>query len=128
MEALQYPHKVVLLSTRFRFSDRRLFFTRSRLFFDRIELGGWLPGEHFSRLIPLDAVCRVEWEAGASETTAVFHLEDGEALRLLFDKWHLGKSALELRLSWSAVQFGRFGFGRPAASLKDLAAYSSSIS
>lgn len=128
MEALQYPHKVVLLSTRFRFSDRRLFFTRSRLFFDRIELSGWLLGEHFSRSIPLDSFSRVEWQVESADPTAVIYLEDGEVLRLEFDKWRLWKHALELRLSWSAVQSGLSGLGRPAASLRDLVAYSSSIS
>ena len=35
---MNHPHSVVLLTSRFQYPDRRLFFTRARLFFDRIEL------------------------------------------------------------------------------------------
>ena len=45
-----HRHPIVLHASRFRFAEQRLFFSRARLFPDRIELSGWLPGKRLTRV------------------------------------------------------------------------------
>jgi hypothetical protein len=100
-----YPHKIVLLTTGFRYQDRRLFFARARLFFDRVELSGWQPGERHLSVIPLDAVRRVDWLPAQAGANVVLHLEDGTSLPLFLEEASLWQHLLEHRLRWSARTF-----------------------
>ena len=98
-----HPHSVVLLTSRFQYPGRRLFFTRARLFFDRIELSGWNLGSKHTRAIPLDAVDKIDWKSDTPD--AVVHLTEGEpvALRLSqVDRW---KQSLDQRLHWNATNY-----------------------
>ncbi len=98
-----HPHSVVLLTSRFQYPGRRLFFTRARLFFDRIELSGWNLGKKHTHAIPLDAVDKIDWKSGTPD--AVVHLTEGEpvALRLSqVDRW---KQSLDQRLHWNATNY-----------------------
>ena len=100
-----YPsHQIVLHTSRFRYADRRLFFTRARLYMDRIELLGWHLGKKHTHCIRLRAVERIEWNE--SESAAVFHLEQGHSVRLQLQDLGQWKATLENRLHWSAP--GRF--------------------
>ncbi len=98
-----HPHSVVLLTSRFQYPGRRLFFTRARLFFDRIELSGWNLGKKHTHAIPLDAVDKIDWKSDTPD--AVVHLTEGEpvALRLSqVDRW---KQSLDQRLHWNATNY-----------------------
>ncbi len=111
MTTFQHPHRVELLSSSFQYPDRRLFFTRARLFLDRIELSGWQFGKKHERRILLDELQKIEWDGGASQ--AVFHLSEEESVRLRLPQLDSWKHSLEQRLSWSAP--GRFRIAAPAS-------------
>ena len=98
-----HPHSVLLLSSRFQYLDRRLFFTRARLFFDRIELTGWVLGKKHVRAIPLDDVAQVEWDPNTS--AAVLHLSEGDPVRLRLSHLDSWKRSLEQRLWWNATNY-----------------------
>ena len=100
---MYHPHNVVLLTSRFQYPGRRLFFTRARLFFDRIELSGWKYGKKHTRAIPLDTVDTIDWKSDTPD--AVVHLAEGEpvALRLSqVDRW---KQSLDQRLHWNTTNY-----------------------
>ncbi len=99
-----HPHRVQLLSSRFKVHGRRLFFTRARLFLDRIELSGWHLGKRYVEYIPLDRLDDIEWDAEASD--AAFHLNEGKTIRVRLPHMDRWKHSLEQRLTWSAP--GRF--------------------
>ena len=103
-----HPHNVLLLSSRFQYPGRRLFFTRARLFFDRIELTGWVLGKKHEREILLDEVASIEWDTTTS--AAVLHLHEGEPVRLQFAHLESWKRSLEQRLWWNVMNY----FPRPA--------------
>ena len=98
-----------MLSSRFQYPGRRLFFTRARLFFDRIELSGWKLIKKHERAIALNEVEQVEWDATAS--AAVLHLSEGEPVRLRLKQMERWKRSLDQRLNWSTTSF----FPRPAS-------------
>ena len=98
-----HPHSVVLLTSRFQYPDRRLFFTRARLFFDRIELSGWNLGSKHTRAIPLDAVDKIDWNSDTPE--AVVHLTEGESVALRLSQIERRKQSLDQRLHWNATNY-----------------------
>ena len=55
----------LLLSSRFRYHDRRMFFGRMQLFQDRIEVFGLHWSGIHRRTIPLSEVEQVEWWTGS---------------------------------------------------------------
>ena len=126
-----HPHNIVLLTSRFQYPGRRLFFTRARLFFDRIELSGWDLGKKHTRAIPLDTVDKVDWNRDAPG--AVVHLTEGEpvALRLSHvDQW---KQSLDQRLHWNATNYfpspapAATSTTRPDLPLRELITFASSM-
>ena len=97
-----YPHSpsVELLRSRFQHPHRHLFFTRARLFLDRIELSAWKLGARYRHEIPLATLCRVEWQ---DDGRAVFHLKDTEEpLTLVLRQPTRWQHTLEAHLRWSA--------------------------
>jgi hypothetical protein len=99
----QHPHSVLLLTSRFQYLERRLFFTRARLFFDRIELSGWAVGKKHTRAIPLDAVDKIDWKTNTSD--AVLHLTEGEPVALRLSQADRWKQSLTQRLRWNTTTY-----------------------
>ena len=126
-----HSHSVLLLSSRFQYSDRRLFFTRARLFFDRIELTGWHLGKKHERSIALDEVTSIEWDAPTS--AAILHLTEGESVRLRLSHLDSWKQSLEQRLWWNATNYfprtttAVSSTARHDVPLQDLIAYATSM-
>ena len=98
-----HPHSVVLLTSRFQYPDRRLFFTRARLFFDRIELSGWNLGSKHTRAIPLDTVDKIDWKSDTPD--AVVHLTEGESVALRLSQVERWKQSLDQRLHWNTTNY-----------------------
>ena len=125
-----HPHNIVLLASRFQYPGRRLFFTRARLFFDRIELSGWDLGKRHTRAIPLDAVDTIDWKSESPD--AVLYLTEGEpvALRLSeVDRW---KQSLDRRLHWNLTNYfptttKSASTTRPDLPLRELITFASSM-
>lgn len=101
-----HPHSIVLLTSRFRYPDRRLFFTRARLFFDRIELSGWDFGKKHERAIPLDDVDQIDWEEDTCDV--ILHLAEGSSLTLRLSEQDSWKHLLEHRLAWNATNYTNY--------------------
>ena len=99
MNTHSYPHTIVLLSSSFKKPNRRLFFTRARLFFDRIELTGWAFGKKYSTHIFLNEIDKIEWDAEASG--AVFFLTEGHQVHLELPEMQRWKQSLETRFQWN---------------------------
>ena len=109
MESFPSPYQLVLLSTRFRAPERRLFFPNARLYFDRIELTGWHLHERFEDVIHLPEVARIDWHPSESdndelEANVVFEFSDGSALPLMLDQLPSWQHTLENRVSWRRVR------------------------
>lgn len=125
MESNRYQHKVVLVESGFQSPHRRLFFSRARLYFDRIELTGWHLRERYEEVIPLDAVEEMEWQEDAPDGTVALRLADGRTVVLQLSKAGPWRRSLEVRLSWQydrrPVPFDR------APTLKDLVAYTTGM-
>lgn len=69
----------VLLRSRFRYADVRLFFAVARLYGDRIELAGWRWSGRHRRTLPLDRIVRVHWLPERSDgINLILHLNGGE--------------------------------------------------
>ena len=98
-----HPHSVVLLTSRFQYPGRRLFFTRARLFFDRIELSGWNLGSKHTRAILLDTVDKIDWNSDTPE--AVVHLTEGESVALRLSQIERWKQSLDQRLHWNITNY-----------------------
>lgn len=125
-----HRHPIVLHASRFRFAEQRLFFSRARLFPDRIELSGWLPGKRLTDCIRLDELKSIEWDAETS--VATFHRHEAAPVRLRLPDLPRWRQSLEQRLTWSAP--GRFPVAArttaapsPEWSLHDLVAFSTSM-
>ena len=121
-----HPHSVVLLSSRFQYPGRRLFFTRARLFFDRIELTGWQFGKKHTCAIPLDAVDTIEWQTNTAD--AVLHLTEGGPVMLRLAQADQWKQSLDQRLHWNTTNYFPTkapSTTRPDLSLHDLITFSS---
>ena len=116
-----HPHNVLLLSSRFQYPDRRLFFTRARLFFDRIELTGWHLGKKHERAIAIDDVSEIEWDTRSS--AAILHLTDGEPVHLRLSHLDSWQYSLEQRLHWNATNYVR----RPVSKTDSTARYDGSL-
>jgi hypothetical protein len=98
-----HSHTVLLLSSSFRYLGHRLFFTKARLFFDRIELTGWNLGTRYERTIFLDQVDTLEWDLPASTVTLCLTADERLSLQLTnLDAW---KRSLEQRLYWSSTYY-----------------------
>ena len=61
----------ILLSSRFRDPDRRLFFARAALFANRIEFSGLALTGMYRRLLFLKNIERVDWKAGQVRTANI---------------------------------------------------------
>jgi len=126
-----HPHSVVLLTSRFQYPGRRLFFTRARLFFDRIELTGWNFGKKHTRHIPLDAVEKIDWKTNTPE--AVVHLTEGEPVTLRLSKADRWKQSLDQRLLWNVTNYfpttatKATSTARPDLSLHELITFATSM-
>ena len=86
----------MLLSSRFRYADRRLLFARIRLFSDHLTLSGLsLAGIHRRRLA-LAAVEQISWTLNEpGRPNFCFHLKQGETLRIYLEAAGLWKYRLE---------------------------------
>jgi len=126
-----HSHNVLLLSSRFRYPGHRLFFTRARLFFDRIELTGWNLGKRYERTIALDQVDAFEWDLAAS--TVTLRLAEDERLALQLTNLEAWKRSLEQRLSWNSTYYipatavPTHTSARPDASLHELITFATSM-
>ena len=126
----QHTHKVLILSSRFRHPERRLFFSKARLFPDRIELSGWDLTEKYCQEIRLDTVQRVCWSTEGAEAGDVeLRLDDGQIVRLTVTQPKRWKRSLEQRMRWRRPD--RYPVNAsstsPDLSLRDLALYSTSM-
>ena len=130
MNLSQHPHQVVLLSSGFQYANRRLLFSKARLFPDRIELSGWNFMEKHRQEIRLDRLCRVEWHTDEQDTPdLILHLKDGDSVQLSLrdaDRW---REPLQQRMQWSAPD--RYPLTttttRPEVPLRDLVLYTTSM-
>lgn len=127
MPSLSYPHKVVLLRSGFQYPERHLFFARARLYFDRLELTGWHLNEHHEEVIPLDQVDTIAWNDDQEPVTVELQLKDGRCFALSLSQPTLWKHFLDMRMTWSNSR-PAFPVDRQPPSLKDLIAYSTSMS
>lgn len=130
MTTYSHPHQVVLLSSRFSNPEHKLFFTRARLYLDRIELSGWHLGKKYEARILLQDLDAIDWQLDAS--SAVFHLREGQAIRVLLPDLERWKQSVEQRLWWSAP--GRFPMASTShtapsqdLSLRDLVTFTTSM-
>ena len=101
----------LLLSSRFRYPDRRMFFGRMQLFQDRIEVFGlhWR-GMH-RRTIPLSDVEQVEWWTGAPDRVNLeIRLHTGEALPV----WVQGAGLWKFKIEEHAERIDRSRGGQDA--------------
>lgn len=128
MEPTTYRHRIELLRSGFQLPERRLFFGRARLYFDRIELSGWQLNARYVETIPLDAVTTIEWRDAGKRTTGVLHLDDGRRIELNLDQGTRWREALDVRLSWQPEGQRSYAADRPAQSMKDVIAFSTSMS
>lgn len=83
-------------TSRFRYTNRRLWLARARLWEDRIELRGlsWTGLHH--RTIPLEDLESVEWWSGdGPETNLALHLKNGDVVLLNVPGPGLWKFAIE---------------------------------
>lgn len=129
MNAADYQPRIVLLTTRFQYLDRRLLFTRARLFPDRVELSGWLPGAAHHTALPLAQLHHVEWRPGVfKEPNAVFHFQDGTEVPLHLNQVHRWQHLLEERLRWRSAYEHRPRRSRQSQDLRDLVDYVTSMS
>lgn len=131
MTTYSHPHQVVLLSSRFSDPEHKLFFTRARLYLDRIELSGWHLGKKYEARIPLHDLDAIDWQTGSS--SAVFYLREGQTIRLTLPDLERWKQSVEQRLWWSAP--GRFPMASSTShtapnqdlSLRDLVTFTTSM-
>ena len=72
----------VMLTSRFRDPQQRLFFTKALLFPNRIEFSGMALTGMYHRLLMLDSIEQVEWKAGQlKKANLTFWMRDGRKLR-----------------------------------------------
>lgn len=93
-------HRVLLLKTRFRYSDRPGLFARARLYPDRIELSDWTSRGQANRLIQLADVERIEWTTTRPNANVVLILREGERVPLKLTEIARWKRTLEDLLRW----------------------------
>ncbi len=106
-----------LLSSRFRYAGRRLFFGRARLYPDRIELSGITWRGIHRRSVPLDEVARVRWHGGDHQAANfVLVLRNGETLSLWVAGSGLWKYRVEACLGRRPVLQGDLPGQVPSAS------------
>ena len=89
----------ILLSSSFRYAERRFLFARIRLYADRIELYGlhWRGAHH--RTIALHDVARLSWRTDSQRTANMtLYLRDDEAIRLWVEGAGLWKYQIDARL------------------------------
>lgn len=119
-----FTPRIVLKTSRFRFPDRTLLYSRARLFPDRLELFALAPtGWHRQRI----ALAGVEEVQRADSGLVVLRLDDGTAQGLVFDRAEDWQRAIEARLPWTAPP-GRRAYAAPDLALPDLVAYTTSMS
>ena len=130
MTTYSHPHQVVLLSSRFSNPEHKLFFTRARLYLDRIELSGWHLGKKYAARILLQDLDAIDWQLDAS--SVVFHVRDSQSIRLNLPDLERWKQSVEQRLWWSAP--GRFPMASTShtapsqdLSLRDLVTFTTSM-
>ena len=128
MHSVAYPHKIVLLSSGFQYPERHLFFARARLYFDRIELTGWQVHERHEAVIPLDSVAGLEWQWEGEDATLSVLREDDEPVRLRLPQGQDWRQALEMRMNWRTKTRTAPAADRVPQSLRDVIAYSTSMS
>lgn len=86
----------VLLTSRFRDPQQRLFFTKASLFPNRIELSGMALTGMYHRLLMLDGIEQVEWKAGQiKKANLTFWMRDGRKLRFWINCAGLWKYMIE---------------------------------
>ncbi|NBC17233.1 MAG: hypothetical protein GVY18_07945 [Bacteroidetes bacterium] len=130
MALSRHPHQVVLLSSGFQYTNRRLLFSKARLFPDRIELSGWDFVEKHRQEIPLDTLCRVEWHTDEADAPdLILHLKDGDSVSLSLhdaDRW---RESLQQRLRWTAPDRAPLPTSstRPDLPLNELIMYTTSM-
>ena len=126
---MQYPHKVVILRTSFRYPDRPFSFGRALLYFDRIELTSWSIGDWHTRTIPLSSVRQADWTGeDGRRGSLVLHLDDGVRTALILYRASRWKRLLAQRLSWVSSTRRPLGPDGQLLSLGDVVAYASSFS
>jgi hypothetical protein len=126
----RHPHQVVLLSSGFQYSNRRLLFSKARLFMDRIELSGWDFVEKHRQEIPLDTLCRVEW--GTDEADApdlILHLKGGDSVALSLHDAERWRQSLQQQMRWRAPDRSPLPTSstRPDLPLNELIMYTTSM-
>lgn len=130
MPPAPFPSRLRILSTSFRYAASRLFIGRADLYFDRLELLGWGPGNSGKKLIPLDDIASFERSVGASgaDTISVI-LKTGERIDLIFRRPASWARHLKSRLAWrNRVASGPAESRSEKLSLRDVIRYSSSMS
>lgn len=130
MPPVPFLSRLRILSTSFRYANSRLFIGRADLYFDRIELLGWGPGNSGKRIIPLDDIVRFEQSPSdsGSEVTSII-VRGGERIDVLFRKPDAWARHLKSRLAWrNRLATGPASSSSEKLSLRDLISYSSSMS
>lgn len=126
----EFPSRLRLLSTSFRYAETRFFYGRADLYFDRIELLGWGGGRTGKRIMPLSTIDRIEFgQADGSADFTAFTLSNGERVELCLRKPRAWKKQLTSRLDWRSRLEKRGGLSPDAEwSMKDIINYSTSMS
>lgn len=97
----RFTHRIVLLTTHFRYPNRTLLFARARLFMDRIELTGWTASQKYRLRLALDQIVDIVWEnLSGKHGTAVFHLREQGPVAVEFSQPRLWQRTLQERLRW----------------------------
>jgi hypothetical protein len=98
-----FEHRVRLLSSRFRFADRRVLFGTARLYGDRIELASWNLHGRRQRRIPLDAIVHLDYHALSGGSNLSLYLETGEELHLQVEDAHVWREYFENWLRYNVL-------------------------
>ena len=95
----------VMLSSRFRDPDRRLFFAKALLFPNRIEFSGIALTGMYHRMLLLENVEQVEWRAGQVKTTNLtIWMRDGNKVQVWMNGAGLWKYMIDANVRTLARQ------------------------
>lgn len=97
----------VLLSSRFRYPDRRFLYARARLFADRIELTGIHWSGITRHIIALSDIVRLSWRDNTEQTANLkIYLRGGDVVRLWVQGPGLWKYQVDACLGKGSPPFG----------------------
>ena len=104
----------VMLSSRFRDPDRRLFFARAMLFPNRIEFSGLALTGMYHRMLMLENVEQVEWKVGqVKAANLTIWMRDGDKIQVWMNGAGLWKYMIDANVRSLSRQLPESSSTRP---------------